>query len=245
MSLITNIIYNENCLQTLKKMPDDSVDLIITSPPYNMNLRINKGKYTSRQIVKELSTKYEGFDDNLPIEDYYNLHKDIIKECVRVSKLVFYNIAIVTGSKRAWFKIIGDMSDYLKDIIVWDKQHGQPAMQQQVLNRRTELLLVLEKDYPISRQFRLKGRFDRGTLDDIWSIPRQRVNIDGSYHGAVFPEALVEKIILNFSDEGDIVYDPFLGTGTTCLVAKNNNRRFIGSEISDTYYAIAKARIEK
>jgi site-specific DNA-methyltransferase (adenine-specific) len=243
MSLITNIIYNEDCLQTLKKMPNDSIDLIVTSPPYNMNLRISKGRYTSRQIVKELSTKYDGFDDNLPTEDYYLLHKKILEECIRVGKLVFYNIAIVTGSKRAWFKIMGDLSDYLKDIIVWDKQHGQPAMQQQVLNRRTELLLIFEKDYPISRQFRLKGRFARGTLDDIWLIPRQRNTTNGTYHGAIFPEALVEKIILNFSDERDIVYDPFLGTGTTCIVAKNHNRQFIGSEISEIYYNIAAKRI--
>lgn len=243
MSIIPNNIYNEDCLETLQKMDDDSIDLIITSPPYNMNLRINKGKYTSRQIVKELSTKYDDFDDNLPIEDYYNLHKQILQECIRVSNLVFYNIAIVTGSKRAWFKIIGDLSENLKEIIVWDKMHGQPAMQQQVLNRRTELLLVFEKDYPISRQFRLKGHFGRGTLDDIWQIPRQRNTFDKTYHGAIFPEDLVEKIILNFSEEGDVIYDPFLGTGTTCVVAKNNNRKFIGSEISFTYYEIAKKRI--
>ena len=61
-----NKIYNENCLQTLKRFDDNSIDIVITSPPYNMNLRIRNGNYCSRQIVKEFSTKYEGFDDNLP-----------------------------------------------------------------------------------------------------------------------------------------------------------------------------------
>ena len=63
-----NKIYHEDCLTTLGKMKDDSVDLVITSPPYNMNLRIRNGEYCSRQIVKEISTKYTEFDDNLPIE---------------------------------------------------------------------------------------------------------------------------------------------------------------------------------
>ena len=63
-----NKIYNEDCLKTLGKMENDSVDLVITSPPYNMNLRIRKGEYCSRQIVKEISTKYADFDDNMPID---------------------------------------------------------------------------------------------------------------------------------------------------------------------------------
>lgn len=67
-------VYNEDCLETLKRIPDDAIDLVITSPPYNMNLRIRQGKYCSRQIVKEFSTKYEGFNDNLPLEEYYHFH---------------------------------------------------------------------------------------------------------------------------------------------------------------------------
>ena len=66
-----NKIYNESCLDTLKRIPDNFIDLVITSPPYNMNLRIRNGVYCSRQIVKEISTKYEGFADNMSIEDYY------------------------------------------------------------------------------------------------------------------------------------------------------------------------------
>ena len=76
MELI-NKIFNESCIDTLKKIPDDYVSLVITSPPYNMNLRIRKGEYTSRQIVKEISTKYEGFSDNIPIEEFYKLVKPI------------------------------------------------------------------------------------------------------------------------------------------------------------------------
>ena len=238
-----NKIYQEDCLSTLKKMKDDSIDLVITSPPYNMNLRIRNGKYCSRQIVKEISTKYTEFSDNLPIDEYNKLHSDVLRELLRVSDLIFYNIQIVTGSKRSIFKMIGEFADNLKDIIVWDKGYGQPAMQNQVLNRRTELILVFEKDYPISRQFRKRGKFARGKLDDIWEIKRERSK--GESHGAIFPQELVSTILENFSEEGDIIYDPFMGTGTTAVVAKQLKRKFIGSEISQKDIDIAEERIKK
>lgn len=100
-------IFNENCLDTLSGMEDDSVDLVITSPPYNMNLRIRNGKYCSRQIdppTKEFTTKYKGFNDNLPIDEFYEFHLNVLKELLRVSPIVFYNIQVVTGSKRAFLK---------------------------------------------------------------------------------------------------------------------------------------------
>jgi len=232
-----NEIFNESCLDTLDRLPDKSIDLVITSPPYNMNLRIRNGEYTSRQIVKEFSTKYTDFSDNLPIDEYYDFHKQVLQELLRVSSLVFYNIQIVTGSKRAFFKLMGDFSDSLKDVIVWDKGYAQPSMQIQVINKRTELILVFDTDYPISRQFREMGRFGRGTLDDLWEIPRARGKTNK--HTAVFPEELVSRILENFSKEGDVIYDPFMGTGTTAIVAKRMNRLFIGSEISEEYCRIA------
>lgn len=238
-----NKIYHEDCLTTLKKMKDDSVDLVITSPPYNMNLRIRKGEYCSRQIVKEISTKYTEFDDNLPIEEYNKLHTEVLRELIRVSELIFYNIQIVTGSKRSIFKMIGEFSDYLKDIIVWDKGNAQPSIQEQVLNRRTELILVFDKDYPISRQYRKRGTFKRGTLNDVWEIKRER-STGGENHGAVFPQELVARILDNFSEKGDVIYDPFMGTGTTAVVAKRLNRKFLGSEISKKYIEIAKERLK-
>ncbi len=117
----SSYILNEDCLETLNRFTDNSIDIVVTSPPYNMNLRIRNGEYTSRQIVKEFSTKYFNFTDNLPIDEYYEFHRKVLSELLRVSPLVFYNIQIVTGSKRAFFKLIGEFADNLKDIIVWDK----------------------------------------------------------------------------------------------------------------------------
>lgn len=246
-------LYHENCLESLKRFNDDAFQLVITSPPYNMNLRIRRkkgegeyengawGEYTSRQIVKEFSSKYEHFDDNLPIEEYNALHTRILKELLRVSPLVFYNVAIVTGSKRSVFKMIGDFNEQLKDIIIWDKGHGPPAMAENVLNRRTELILVFDKHDAISRQFLNTGTFNRGTLEDLWLLERERSKHTG--HGAVFPEALVLKIIENFSQKGDHVYDPFIGTGTTAEVAKKTGRFATGSDISSDYLDVAVKRL--
>jgi len=242
MKIELNKIYKESCLETLKRMEDNSIDSVITSPPYNMNLRIRNGVYCSRQIVKELSTKYANFDDNLPIDEYYELHLSILKELLRVSNMVFYNIQIVTGSKRAIFKIIGELSDYLKDIVIWDKGNGQPAMAERVMNRRTELILIFDKNNAISRQFDVCN-FKRGTLDDLWLIKRgKKVS---SEHGAVFPEELIYTILENFTKEGNTIYDPFMGTGTTAVVSKKLKRNYIGSEISDEYIKVANKRLKE
>lgn len=238
-----NKIYNESCLDTLRRMKDNSVDLVVTSPPYNMNLRIRNGKYCSRQIVEEFSTKYTGFSDNTPIDEFYEFHLSVLKELLRTSSIIFYNIQVVTGSKRAFFKIIGELNEYLKDIIVWDKGVSQPAMAGGVLNRQSELILVFEKDNAISRQFK-KCNFARGTLNDVWMIKRGAKDKKLKGHSAVFPEELVERILLNFTDEGDIVYDPFMGTGTTGLVCKKLNRSFIGSELVSDYVDLANERIQ-
>jgi site-specific DNA-methyltransferase (adenine-specific)/modification methylase len=238
---VENKIFNEDCIETLKRLKDNSIDCVITSPPYNMNLRIRNGKYCSRQIVKEISTKYSNFSDNLPIDEYNKFHTSVLKELLRVSKVVFYNIQIVTGSKRSIFKMIGDFNEYLKDIIVWDKCVAQPAMQKQVLNKRTELILVFETDYPISRQFKY-GQFERGTLQDIWQIKRGKKI--SKNHGATFPEELVGKILENFTVEGDIIYDPFMGVGTTAIVAKRMNRKYLGSEINQEYYQLILERLK-
>lgn len=236
-----NKIFNESCLNTLARMSDDSVDLVITSPPYNMNLRIRDGKYCSRQITKEFSTKYDGFSDNMPIAEYFDFHLRVIKELLRVAPIVFYNVQIVTGSKRAVFKLLGELNEYVKDIIVWDKENAQPAMSEGVLNRQYELIIVFAKRDAISRKFNYCN-FERGTLNDVWRIKRGKKVTN--LHGATFPEELVEKILTNFSRERDVVYDPFMGTGTTAVVCKKMNRRFIGSEISTSYVEVAKERLQ-
>ena len=236
-----NYIYNECCLDTLHRINDNSINTVITSPPYNMNLRVRNNEYCSRQITKELTTKYDGFTDNLNIDKYNSFHTEVLTELLRVSPLVFYNIQILTGNKRSVFKMIGEFANYLKEIIVWDKGHAEPSIQSGVLNKRTELILVFDKDNSICRKFN-NANFKRGTLEDLWFIPKNKKNLES--HKAIFPEQLAYKILKNFTNIGDIIYDPFIGTGTTAYVCKSMNRKYIGSEIKENYIDIAKQRLE-
>lgn len=235
-------IINGDCLTKMREMSDKSVDLIFTSPPYNMRTRIRNGKYTTREKADHFSKKYQHFDDALPIETFFDFHKNCIAEMLRISKVVVYNFQIVTGSKEAFFRLIGHYSQDIKDIMIWDKSYGQPAMHENILNSAYELILILEDDKKCGRMIQ-NATFKRGTLDNILRIGRERKKFSG--HSATFPLKLAETIIINFSKEGNIILDPFMGTGTTGVAAKKLNRNFIGIDISEEYYNIAKERLEK
>jgi site-specific DNA-methyltransferase (adenine-specific)/modification methylase len=229
-----------DCLEVMKTIPDASIDLTITSPPYNMRTRVRNGKYTTREKSEHFSKKYEHFDDALPINEFYEFHSKVLNELLRVSKIVCYNFQIVTGSKEAFFKMIGDFNKQIKDIIIWDKNTGQPAMHSNILNSCYEFILIMENDSIAGRHI-TNAKFKRGEMNNILRIKRGK-KIDGS-HGAVFPEDLVSQLMLAFSNEYNVILDPFMGTGTTGVVAKQLNREFIGIELTKEYLDIATARI--
>jgi site-specific DNA-methyltransferase (adenine-specific)/modification methylase len=231
-----------DCLEIIKTFSDNSIDLTITSPPYNMRTRIRNGKYTVREKSEHFSKKYAHFDDALSINDFYNFHKSVLNELLRISKIICYNFQVVTGSKEAFFKIIGDYNKYIKDIIVWDKNTGQPAMHGNVLNSCYELILILENDGKAGRAIS-NAKFKRGEMNNILRIKRGK-KITGS-HGAVFPEELVAILIESFSNENNTILDCFMGTGTTGVACNAFNRNFIGIEISEEYIKIARNRIER
>ena len=234
-------LIKDDCLSEIKSMGEDSVNLVVTSPPYNMNLRIRNGKYCSRQIVKEISTKYANFSDNLPMDDYYKFNKAVIEQLLRVCDgPIFYNVQFLTGNKPALFKLIGEFAEQLKEFIIWDKVNAQPAIGEGVLNSQFEVLLVFDSKSAISRKFAVNG-FDRGTLSNHWSIKRGKK--PSNTHGAVFPVELAEKIVSNFSIEGGIVLDPFMGCGTTGVACKSLGRKFIGVEMDKDYFDISVKRI--
>jgi site-specific DNA-methyltransferase (adenine-specific)/modification methylase len=235
-----NKIICGNCLEVMKKIPNGAVGLTITSPPYNMRTRIRNGKYTTREKSEHFSKKYQHFGDDLSILDYYTFHKYCLLEMFRVGQVTFWNIAIVTGSKEAVFHIIGDFALYLKDIIIWDKGHGQPAMHNSVINRATELILAFESNPTAGRAF-TKSQFARGTMKDIWRMSGGP-SIKG--HAACFPLSLPIRAIEGWSNKDDIILDPFLGTGTTAIAAMQMNRKFIGIETSMDYCKIAENRIK-
>ena len=230
-----------DCIEKMKNIPNLHCTLGITSPPYNMNLRVRKGKHCSRQICKEISTKYENYPDNLTMDDYLKFNMQVVNEMLRTCDLVFYNVQFLTGNKSALFKLLGYFSENIKEFIIWDKINAEPAIGNGVLNSRFEVIIVFSsKENAITRQFK-NANFCRGTLQNLWQIKRGK-KIDGS-HGAVFPLDLAETIVKYFSNEGDTVLDPFMGTGTTGVACKKYNRNFIGIEVDKNYFDISNKRI--
>lgn len=237
-------LINDNCLNTLQEMIDSNkrVDCIITSPPYNLCLRVSKGKYISRWSWKgnlgHFSNKYEGYKDDLPLEKYYEFQDEFINKALQVSDLMFYNIQLVTGNKIPLFKLMGKYAEKIKEIIIWNKGYGQPAMQTGVLNSQYEFIIVFQNSKPYNRSFDYSG-FARGTETNVWDIKRERnKNIK-----AGFPTELVRRILKDFVPVGSTILDPYMGSGTTGIVCKEMGYDFIGIELSKEYFDIAEKRI--
>lgn len=233
-------LLNCDCMDYMKTLDDNAFDLVLTSPPYNMNLRVNsKGDgYCSRQIIKELSTKYKNFNDNLTMNCYEEFLCKTMDELLRVSNLVFFNIQMITGNKPALFRFMGRYASEIKELIIWDKCKSQPAIGQGVINSEYELIIVLGGK-PITRAFQ-NPQFERGTVSNIFRIPSERSK--NKEHGAPFPMLLAEKILTNFCVKGGSVFDPFLGTGTTSIAAHSNGFDFVGCELDTDYFNAAKQR---
>lgn len=236
------ILLYGDCLELMANLESGSIDCAVTSPPYNMNLRIRNGKHCSRQIVKEISTKYTNFPDNLPMDDYYKLNNKVISELLRICGLVFYNVQFLTGNKSALYKLIGEYHENMKEFIVWDKVNAQPAIGAGVLNSRWEAVLVLQsKEKAISRKFDT-ANFGRGELQNLLQIKRGKKITEA--HGAVFPTELAETLVSNFVPSEGTVLDPFMGTGTTGVACINTGRNFIGIENDPDYFETARNRID-
>ena len=233
-------IYHGSCLDILPEL--GGFDCCVTSPPYNLNTRVDsRRRYVSRQVTKEFSTKYGGYADNLHPDQYFDVMRVVLSELMDSCGVVFWNIQLATGNKPALFRLMGEFADNLKEMAVWDKGVGQPAMKSGVMNSAYEMVWVLTDCDPKTRQFP-DAQFERGTMSNIWRLRPQK-SVDRS-HGAVFPEALVDRC-LQFVAAGSSVLDPFMGSGTTLRVAKNLGVRATGIEMDERYCEIAAKRLEQ
>ena len=240
-------IYNMDCLEWMRGMEDNSVDAIITSPPYNFCLRVRGEGYTKRSKNEEFGqtgqtfNKYtNGLTDDLDMEEYYEWQCQCIDEMLRLARgIVFYNIQIITGNKFAVLRILGKYSDRIREVLIWDKLTAEPAMHEGVLNSEYELIIAFDKSDCKGRQFRT-ANWERGTLSNVIRIGKNREND----HRAAFPLLLPRTLIHNFTNEGDIIADPFMGSGTTAIAAISEKRHFVGCELNKEYFDKAVRRIK-
>jgi site-specific DNA-methyltransferase (adenine-specific)/modification methylase len=238
-----NKIICGDCLEVMKEIPDKSVDLVLTSPPYNINLRVSGNEYCKRSKNETgPCNKYNNLSDDMDINEYFYFLKDIVNQSLRVGSQLFLIIQLVTGNKEAVFRLIGDFNKEIKEIIVWDKQHAEPAIMSGVLNSEFELVIVFCRATARQRLFK-NAQFKAGTLSNVFRINKSTEKISG--HSATFPIKLVNTIIQNFSKEGSVILDPFMGSGTTAVACKNLGRKYIGIEISPAYCKIAEDRLRQ
>ena len=216
-------------------------DAVITSPPYNMRTRIRNGQYTEREKSEHFSKKYAAYHDAMPIEEYYDFQKTVVSLSLQLAPMAFFNFQIVTGSKEVWFRLMGEYSKNIKDVIIWDKGEGQPAMHPSVINRAHEMILCFESVESAGRAFQ-KSYFERGTMSDIWRLGRGGSGeVEGN--AAVFPIDLPMKIMQGWTRKGDSILDPHGGSGTTARAAKDLGRKCTMIELDERCCEIAAKRM--
>jgi len=224
-----NRIYCMDCLEGLKMLPDNSVDLIITSPPYE---DISGAGYKADKKDILFMKLYSDFLDKL-FNEYYRI--------LKFSGQIFFNIKHKTHNKSLrtvhWLEFLESLSKFkLKSYIIW-KYAGSFDSSNRRFHLDYEIIYHLSK----SDEIYLNEKCEiHDALSSVWYIPH---NIKNKVHPTQMPVAVVERILKVASKEGDIIMDNFMGSGTTAVACLRLNRNFIGFEISPEYCKIAEKRL--
>lgn len=229
-----NIICGDS-LETMRLLPSESIDLVITSPPYNLKNSTGNGLKDGRGGKwknAQLMNGYSNYDDCMPNHEYDKWQKDCLKEMYRLIKddgAIFYNHKwrVQGGLLQDRHEIVKDFP--IRQIIIWRRKGG-------INFNNGYFLPTYEVIYIIAKpNFKLIPKANR--YGDVWEIPQDFKNP----HPAPFPVRLIDRIIS--STNADLILDPFIGSGTTAISAVNYNRNYIGIDLSPDYCEIAKKRI--
>ena len=243
-------IIKGDCVAELNKLPPKSVDLVFADPPYNLQL---DGKLTRPD-----QSKVDGVDDEwdrfASFADYDAFTRNWLRGCRRVLKPG--GALWVIGSYHNIFRvgtILQDLNFWILNDVIWRKTNPMPNFRGRRFANAHETLIWAGRDagstnYAFNYDA-LKVFNDDLQMRSDWTIPlctgEERLKSGGrKVHATQKPEALLYRVLLASSQPGDVVLDPFFGTGTTGAVAKKLGRRFIGIEREDAYIAAASARID-
>jgi adenine-specific DNA-methyltransferase len=247
------VVHHGDCLELLKQIPDESIQLIITSPPYNLG--------------KE-------YEKKLDLEDYVDQQKSVISECVRTlsrTGSICWQVGnyVKNGSiiplDTVLYPIFDSLGLKMRNRIIWHFEHGLHCSKR--FSGRYETVVWFTKSnkyyfnvdpvrvpqkYLGKKHFKgpKAGRYSCNPLGknpgDVWVIPNVKSNhVEKTIHPCQFPVELIERFVLSMTREDDWVLDPFLGTGTTVIAAIRHNRRGAGAEVENDYVDIALDRIKK
>jgi adenine-specific DNA-methyltransferase len=247
------VVFPGECLHLLKTIPDEALQLIVTSPPYN--------------IGKE-------YENRLKIGDYLEQQSSVIRECIRCLSprgSICWQVGnyIDKGSiiplDTALYPVFIEQGLKLRNRIIWHFEHGLHCSRRfsgryETINWFTKTdnhvfnldAVRIPQKYPGKKYFKgpKAGTYSCNPLGknpgDLWVIPNVKSNhIEKTVHPCQFPVELIERLVLSLSDEGDWVLDPFLGTGTTIIAAIRHVRKGVGAEIVPKYINLARDRIKQ
>jgi site-specific DNA-methyltransferase (adenine-specific) len=233
------MIIKTDCIEGLRSLDSESINCIITSPPYNKKGLQGKSR-VQNQVWKKFEINYSDYGDDMNEEEYQSWMIEFLNECHRVIKKdgsIFFNHKPRRHKNRVHLptEFISKSNAELFQLIIWDRRNS-PNLRKENLVPSTEHIYWLCKDKPKS----FRDSLDKEYIGEVWRIIAERQKD----HPAPFPQQLVENCILLSTEEGDTVLDPFMGSGTTAIVANQLNRNWLGFEISQEYIDIAEKRLE-
>ncbi len=245
-----NKIFNEDCLKELKKQPGKSVDLIFADPPYNLQIK-NKLTRPDSSRVDGVKDKWDQFQS---LKHYDEFCKEWLKECKRILK--DDGTIWVIGTYHNIFRLgylLQNLNFWLLNDVIWRKKNPMPNFKGTRFTNAHETLIWASKNKKSKYTFNyqsLKCFNDDIQMRSDWELPicngKERLKKNGKkVHSTQKPEALLHRIILATTNKGDTILDPFLGTGTSAVVAKKLGRNYLGIEKDKKYFNVAKERLEK
>lgn len=234
------MVYCKNCIDGINELDDNSIQCIVTSPPYNKGFTRETNTSGRTRNWTGFAIKYDVYNDNRPQDEYENEMIGIFSSLYRVAKeggSMFINHKTILKNKSAHFpKWIFDIRDWnLYQIITWDRR-CTTNIRKEVFFPMSELIFWFTKGKnPKTHKDRCEFK------NDIWPFQAER----NTSHPAPFPLKLPLNCIKMTTDPGDIVLDPFAGSGTTGVSAKMCDCEFIGYELSQAYVDMANKRIDE
>ncbi len=229
-------VHQGDCIERMRQMPPGSVDLIVTSPPYNIKNSTGNGlknRSGGKWPQAALLEGYAGHDDAMPHVDYVEWQRACLSAMIRVLSeegAIFYN-----HKWRVQGGLLQDRADIvagfpLRQIIIWQRRGGINFNPGYFLPTYEVIYLIVKRGFRLAPKANAQG--------DVWRIPQESNNP----HPAPFPVALAQKCI--DSTEARIVLDPFIGSGSAVIAAELSGRNWVGIDISEDYCKLARQRIK-
>lgn len=253
-----NKIFNEDCLLTMQKIENNTIDAIITSPPYNTSRKGSILDSKNKKIIGG-NIRYDDFDDMKSDDEYIKWTIDIFNGYNKILKkngIILYNLSYSSENTNLIWKTINSIiinTDFsIADTIIWKKSSALPnVVSPNKLTRICEFVFVICRKNDISSfncnkeisSFRENGQKIYKNYFNFIEAPNNDETID--IHKATYSTKLVRSLIQLYVKKGQIVYDSFMGTGTTAIGCIREGVNYIGSELSKRYVNHCEERIRK